>query len=190
LALVAFVLQMGVIYLTPVTGGSLLRFATIGLTYTLLAVVVWRNRQQQGMWLLGLGLAANCVVMLANGGYMPITMQALAGAGKAQLVSSAAPGTLVLSSKDILLPLAETRLWFLSDIFVIPPPFPIPTIFSVGDALLAVGLVRFVSGVFGVKGLHDTQPATSSPPTSILRTGGTRVRTCASIPHRRGVDRQ
>lgn len=177
LALTAFLLQVGVIYFLPPSAGNLLRVAILLFSYALLAVVVWRNRQQQGMWLLGLGLAANWLVILANGGYMPVTMHALEAAGKTQLVASTDTGTLVLNSKDILLPLAETRLWFLSDIFVIPPPFPIPTIFSAGDALLAVGLVRFVGGVF-------------RPPTSIIPRGGTRVRTSTSIPDRRGVDGQ
>jgi hypothetical protein len=151
LALAAFGLQVGVIYLLPDTGGNLVRLAFLLLSYALLAVVVWRNRYQQGMWLLGLGLAANWLVITANGGYMPVTMQALEAADKTQLVAGSAPGTVVLNSKDILLPLAETRLWFLSDIFVIPPPFPIPTIFSMGDALLAMGLVRYVSGALGVR---------------------------------------
>jgi hypothetical protein len=177
LALAAFGLQVGVILILPGTAENLLRVSIFILSYALLAIVVWWNRQQPGVWLLGLGLAANWLVILVNGGHMPVTLQALEAAGKTQLVSSTEPGTLVLNSKDILLPLAETRLWFLSDIFVIPPPFPIPTIFSAGDALLALGLVRYVGGVF-------------RPPTSIIPRGGTHVRTSTTIPDRGGSDRQ
>jgi hypothetical protein len=176
LALAAFGLQVGVILILPGSAENLLRVSIFILSYALLAIVVWWNRQQPGVWLLGLGLAANWLVILANGGYMPVSLQALEAAGKTQLVSGTESGTLVLNSKDILLPLADTRLWFLSDIFVIPPPFPVPTIFSAGDALLALGLVRFVGGVF-------------RPPTSIIPRGGTHVRTSTAIPDRGGADR-
>jgi hypothetical protein len=107
------------------------------------------------MWVIGAGLAANWIVMAANGGHMPVTYEALVAAGRAHLVESTMPGTLVFGTKDILLPLAETQLWPLSDIFVIPPPFPIPSVFSLGDALLALGMFRLVPAALG--GAPDTR---------------------------------
>jgi hypothetical protein len=115
----------------------------------LLAIFVWQNRRLPGMWLVGLGLLANWAVILANGGHMPITFEALVAAGKGNLVSTPTAGTLVFGSKDVLLPGIETRLGFLSDIFVIPPPFPIPTVFSVGDALIALGMFGLVQHALG-----------------------------------------
>jgi hypothetical protein len=78
--------------------------------------------------------------MVANGGWMPITPNALAGVGFANLVPSLASGTRVYSSKNIILTLEETRLWFLSDVFALPRPFPIPSVFSIGDVFVALGV--------------------------------------------------
>jgi hypothetical protein len=69
---------------------------------------------------------------------------------KGHLVTSSAAGTLVFASKDVLLPASETKLWLLSDIFVVPPPFPFPGVFSIGDCLMAFGMFRLVQFVFGV----------------------------------------
>jgi hypothetical protein len=61
-----------------------------------------------------------------------------------QNAASAETGTRVLATKDIVLPRDETRLWFLSDIFVVLPPFPIPSVFSPGDVLIAAGMFLLV----------------------------------------------
>jgi hypothetical protein len=43
------------------------------------------------------------------------------------------------ASKGIVLPREEANLWFLGDVFVVPRPFPLPSIFSPGDVLIAAG---------------------------------------------------
>ncbi len=150
LVLAAFMIQAAIVYLTPtVTPVDSLRVELYALSYILLgAFVIW-NRHISGVWVLGLGLVANAAVILANGGYMPMTYEALVATGKSHMVTGSEPGTYLAGSKDILLPLQATRLWFLSDIFVIPPPFPIPSVFSIGDAIIALGLLWFVPCALG-----------------------------------------
>lgn len=151
LALFAFAVQAVLVYVSlPEPFGARVHAPVLMLSYALLAVFVWQNRRLDGMWLIAAGLGANALVIAVNGGYMPITYEALVAAGKAHLVNSPVAGTLVFGSKDILLPVEETRLWMLSDIFVVPPPFPISSIFSAGDALIAAGLFRLVPFLFGV----------------------------------------
>jgi len=162
LAVAAFGIQIVVIYLLPTAWGELVRVPLLFVSYVLLAILVWLNRRQQGMWLLGAGLMANWVVILANGGHMPISYEAVVAAGKSYLLTGSETGSVVLASKDILLPPGETQLWFLSDIFVIPPPFPIPSVFSVGDALIAIGLFRFVAGLFRAPAPERTATGTNS----------------------------
>jgi Family of unknown function (DUF5317) len=143
---VAFGLQLYPLYFSeanaagPVTARV---FVLIG-TYLLLLVYVWENRTVPGIRWLGIGLVANFAVMLLNGGYMPVTREALARAGYLRLVSSAESGAHVFATKDIVLPSVDIRGWFLSDIFVLPPPFPIPSVFSIGDLLIAVGIFLVV----------------------------------------------
>ena len=144
-ALVAFGLQIYLIYFPePVSTGPSLRVGVLMLSYALLLVVIWQNRALPGVWLMGVGLIANFAVMILNGGYMPITPEALAQAGFAHNALSAQAGARVLATKDIVLPRDATVAWWLSDIFVLPPPFPIATVFSAGDAIIALGAFWFL----------------------------------------------
>lgn len=152
LALAAFVMQVVTIYLPlPDVGNNLIRIALLFITYVMLAVFLWWNLRLPGMWLIALGFVANWVVILANGGHMPITYEAVVAAGLGRAVANADAGTLVFGSKDILLPFEQTQLGFLSDIFVIPPPFPIPSVFSMGDFLIALGMFWLVPGALGAR---------------------------------------
>lgn len=95
-----------------------------------LFVVAWVvvNRHLPGLILVAAGLAANALVMAANGA-MPVSSEAIAalGIGDAEVP----PG------KHVLLD-ASTRLPWLADVIPVPP---LRSIISVGDVLLAVGLV-------------------------------------------------
>jgi Family of unknown function (DUF5317) len=146
IALVAFALQIYLIYFPePVSAGLLsIRVGVLMLSYALLLIVIWQNRALPGIWLIGAGLVANFAVMVLNGGYMPITPQALAQAGFAHSALSAQAGARVLATKDIVLPHDATIAWWLSDIFVLPPPFPLPTVFSAGDTMVALGAFWFL----------------------------------------------
>lgn len=142
LALLGFGLQIYIIYEPETTARGWLSLHTIALifSYLLLLAFVWMNRRLPGMPIIALGLLMNLTVMLANGGYMPITPEAVQRVGHEYELQSTEPGARLKYTKDILLPREQTRLWFLSDVFVIPPPFPIPTVFSPGDAVLALGV--------------------------------------------------
>jgi len=147
LAVAAFTVQAFFIYQAPARkvlgtwGWQELLFAG---SHLLLLAAVWANRQLPGMRWIGMGLLLNLVVMVANGGWMPITPEALTQVGHTSLVPSLAPGTRVASSKSILLPRQETTLWFLSDVLILARPFPVPSVFSVGDVLIALGVFLLV----------------------------------------------
>ena len=49
-------------------------------------------------------------------------------------------------SKDVILPREQTNLWILSDTIAIPPPFPWPVAFSLGDLLIAAGIFTLLVG--------------------------------------------
>ncbi len=151
IALLAFALQIYLIYFPEARAEGLFsaRVLILIASYLLLFAVIWKNRALPGVWVIGAGLVANFTVMLANGGYMPITREALAAVGHLQNVTNAEAGARVLATKDVVLPHEQTNLWFLSDIFVAPPPFPIPSVFSLGDAFIAVGVFRLVQHALG-----------------------------------------
>ena len=50
-----------------------------------------------------------------------------------------AVGERLLMTKDMILPLVSTRLWFLDDRFILPAWMNYPVAFSFGDILIAIG---------------------------------------------------
>ena len=142
-ALLAFALQVLIIYFPLPRSEGILGKRTLLLqsSYVLLLFVVIINRKLPGFHLVGLGLALNLLVMLVNGGFMPVTLEALEKARLGHLALGQGAGARVASAKDILLAREETRLWILSDVFVVR--WPTATVISIGDILLAIGAFAF-----------------------------------------------
>lgn len=146
LAPLAFLIQAFLIFFPGETGGGLFsaRSMVLILSYALLLVVVWLNRKVAGVKLIGLGLLLNFLVIVLNGGFMPVTPEALVRTGYDVNAPRLETGYLVARSKNIVMQAGEARFWFLSDIFLLPKPFPIPTVFSIGDVLIAAGTCYFL----------------------------------------------
>lgn len=105
----------------------------------LLLVFAWLNRKKPGITMLGLGLLSNFLVIALNGGMMP-----LSPANAQKLIPPGAEvdlriGERVGFGKDVLLPIEQTNLWFLSDIFTLPDWLGYRLAFSFGDILIALG---------------------------------------------------
>ncbi len=140
LALLAVGIQLLLVRLgQSVMGPARLLFP---LTHLAIIFVALANRKLPGMYPLAAGVALNLLVIVANGGFMPIAPQALAQAGMAKSAESVALYTRRRASKGLVLPREETALWWLSDIIALR--FPFPTVISVGDILIAVGVFLFV----------------------------------------------
>jgi hypothetical protein len=106
-------------------------------SFVLLMILVALNRSKPGMWIAGLGVLMNFIVIAANGG-MPVL------AGAAEVASGFTVSNLDLSGTFKHVPLDETsRLAFFAD--VIPLRFAgIGEVISLGDILLALGLGVFL----------------------------------------------
>jgi len=113
-------------------------------SYMMLLVAVVLNRRLPGMALIGMGLLLNAAVITANGGFMPIEPHIVRRLGHEDRVQALDSGNRVYQAKDVVLPREGTRLWLLSDIFLIPPPFPLRSALSLGDAFLAAGMFVFL----------------------------------------------
>jgi hypothetical protein len=105
-------------------------------TLVVLAVLL-RNIALPGLAIIAVGAVLNLIPVIANGGAMPSAPEAwLALNGVAALPVSHFSNS-VLIGPDTLFP-------FLGDIFVWPRPLPLANVFSIGDAVIAVGAVVFL----------------------------------------------
>lgn len=107
------------------------------ISYVLLLIMVWANRSKPGMWIAGIGVLANLVVIAVNGG-MPV----LAGAAEVASGFTISEPDLSNSFKHVLLD-ETSRLTFFAD--VIPLRLAgVGEVISLGDIFLALGLGMFL----------------------------------------------
>ena len=99
----------------------------------LVGAAVLRNIGLPGMPVIGLGALSNMAAILANGGYMPSTVEALGAVGKT------AP-TIYSNSAIVDVP----ALAPLIDRFALPSWLPLANVFSVGDVLIGVGVAILI----------------------------------------------
>ncbi len=158
LALLGFVVQI-VLFFGPVAErvGGLGTPIYIGST-ALVLIVVLRNIAIGGLALVAVGAMSNLVAIIANGGSMPASPQALAVLDKA--VNPGYSNSVVMT---------EPALRVLTDIFALPHAVPFANVFSVGDVLIAVGIAWAIATAMRAGGARRNlgptypQPSTDAP---------------------------
>jgi hypothetical protein len=134
---ILFIREPGAI---PVWSRYFVVVVTSGAALWFLAV----NSHLCGSRLLMAGAGLNAIVMLANGGFMPVTPAALASSGHTAFLFMLGDDQFVRRSKDIVLDKEDTHLWFLSDVLGVPAPMPFSSNFSPGDLLIGLGAAWLV----------------------------------------------
>ena len=117
------------------------RIGQVVVSLALLAVIM-ANRDLPGFWIIGLGILLNFLVILANGGSMPVS---IAGA---QRLGYPTDPTLFHQQYGVAVVLQSegVRLGFLGDVIVLPSFLPAKVI-SIGDLILAIGAFIFCQQV-------------------------------------------
>jgi hypothetical protein len=97
-------------------------------------VAVLRNIRVPGLAFVALGAVSNLAAVIANGGVMPTTTEALASAGLEP--------TSGLSNSAVL---ATPVLAPLTDVYALPAWLPLANVFSIGDVLIGLGIVVVIA---------------------------------------------
>ena len=116
-----------------------LRLPLFGLAYGLLLITLWQNRAYPGLALAFVGVASNALVIMVNGGYMPVWLPAYEASGLTgplgTVLHTPLPATL---GSEFLLHLGP-----LGDLIPLPLP-PFQNVASIGDLFLTAGLSFFL----------------------------------------------
>jgi len=123
-------------------GTTQLHLLSYGLVFLFLAL----NYRTFPLLFIGLGAFLNLLTIAVNGGYMPSSLTALARAGShgvvTHLLEEGVYGNVILMSET-------TRLNVLGDFLYLPEGIPLAAAFSIGDLIIALGLVWLI--MWGMK---------------------------------------
>ena len=127
LAPLAVIVQTVLVTIAPSGDHTLHAVAHVG-TYALIALFLWANRTLPGALIIAAGAVLNGLVILVNGGVMPAAAAAERAAGLS--LGKGFHNSAVLAHPHVL--------WF-GDI--IPVPWPLPNVLSVGDIIIYAGML-------------------------------------------------
>jgi hypothetical protein len=113
------------------------------LVYIVGLYVLWLNREQKGIMFIFAGVTLNFLVMLVNGGKMPVSLDA-ASVLDPIYVQMLQDGT--ATSKHVALT-GSTMLPFLGDIIPLTSPYPRDQVISIGDVIMNFGMFIYLQSV-------------------------------------------
>ncbi len=142
LVIVSILPQIFAFYL-PITRESIPQWlAKVCLLSSMLGllVFVWINKAYWELWVIGVGLILNLLVIAVNGGFMPISPHTVAALYPEAGLDGWGLGSRLEWSKNIVLQVEGIHLAFLRDFLVFPEWVPWRYAFSAGDVLIAAGV--------------------------------------------------
>ncbi|PLS01425.1 DUF5317 domain-containing protein [Neobacillus cucumis] len=153
--LTVFTLQNNLKFLGQISGYIYIIVYVLGLLF------LFMNRNNPGFTLILFGVFLNFLVMVLNGGRMPVSLDA---------ASILEPGYLDVLKEELYAKHAaltdSTRLGFLGDIIPITKPYPRTQIISIGDIIMNIGAFLFIQY------LMIKHPASKRQKTSLSMEGG------------------
>ncbi|MEA1940466.1 MAG: DUF5317 domain-containing protein [Candidatus Caldatribacteriota bacterium] len=152
LIVLACLIQAGLIFLGSRKVQFILDYSSFAMifSYILLLIAIWYNKNLEGMKFIALGIIFNFLIILANGGHMPVLLSSLYKAGLNDFALVLKEGTYVTHT----LITGKTLFSFLGDVIPLPPPFPDPSVVSVGDFLMFYGVFNLIQNAMVKKELN------------------------------------
>ncbi len=109
--------------------------------FSLMIASVILNIKKNYMKLFFIGLVLNLIVIIGNNGKMPVFLNGIEGIKNGTGIDV----QLTCREFDIKHEAADknTKFVYLADIILIPEPYPLPKILSIGDIFLMLGVFKF-----------------------------------------------
>jgi len=141
----AFLVEFTAVYMASKGVGFFLENIILihGLSYLLLFAGIYFNRSIPAFKIVFIGIFLNFIVIMANGGQMPVSGEAMAGVGLMDNMINIRDGKIITHT----LINNHTVFKYLGDIFVLPKPYPRPKIFSIGDVFMALGIFIYIQQI-------------------------------------------
>ncbi|WFA07951.1 DUF5317 domain-containing protein [Tissierella sp. Yu-01] len=109
----------------------------ISITYMLIILISLINIKKSYMKLFLIGVILNFIVIFGNGGKMPVSISGIKGIHQETTLPER-----TYDIKHVALN-KDTRFIYLADIILIPRPYPLPKILSIGDIFIMIGTYMF-----------------------------------------------
>jgi len=127
-------------------------------TKLIMLLCLGRNARPSGQWsiaclVMALGIALNTVAIVANGGYMPQSVEAAKTVWGAHAERSGVDTTRLRNTRPMD---ADSQLTWLADVIVQPDWLPRRNVISIGDVLLSLGMAVWIFG--GLQKVVPTGP--------------------------------
>ena len=137
LAMAGIGLQVLIISVVPTGPAGMHELAHVA-SYGLFGAFAWANRRVPGVPVIALGGLLNLVAIAANGGVMP--------ADPALALHEARDGTGRFVNSGAI---EDARLLFLGDVLATPESWPLRNVYSIGDAVIVLGVLVLLHRVCG-----------------------------------------
>jgi len=155
---IALISQIVILEVIPEANHAALSAVHIA-TYVAAGWFVWVNRAIPGLWIIALGAASNGITIALNGGTLPASRAALNAAG-------IHPKAGEFLNSGVL---THPHLGFLGDVFAIPAGWPLSNVFSVGDALIVIGVFWAAQRICGSRLAPAWRPTAEITPDTALK---------------------
>lgn len=106
-------------------------------TYILLTIGVLLNIDKRFMKFIFIGIILNGIVIFSNGGKMPVSIDGFRGINNYVEIPSRDLDIKHTSMNE------TTKFSYLGDIILIPKPYPLPRVMSIGDVFMMIGVLIF-----------------------------------------------
>lgn len=143
LVLLAFIIQISTLIFRDMhvveSYGSYFYIASA----VLIILTLILNIDKKGMWIILIGAILNFLVVIINENKMPISLDGLELAGLQNIMDGIKNGN-ITNYMDI----DQVTNWtkYLGKYIVIPKPYPMAKVISIGDILMSLGIILVVQG--------------------------------------------